>query len=113
MRRFLVVLALTGSALLAAEPDREPPRVKLLLAFASYRERPKHPKIYFYEHDGVATGKVVGSIDSVDLRSDYRPALSHDGRFCAFASELENQTGKVLLWDARERRLLDLPGLND
>jgi Tol biopolymer transport system component len=112
MRRFLLGLALTGSVLLAAEPDREPPRVRLLVAFASYRERPKHPKIYFYEHDGVASGKIVGAIDTVDLRSDSHPALSHDGRFCAFASELENQTGKVLLWDARERKLVDLPGLN-
>src|SRR6516165_4127087 len=113
MRRFLLGLALTGSVLLAAEPDREPPRVRLLIAFASYRERPKHPKIYLYEHDGVAAGKIIGSIDTVNLRSDYHPSLSLDGRYCAFASELENQTSRVFVWDFREKKLLTLPTLND
>jgi Tol biopolymer transport system component len=91
----------------------EQPQVKLLLAFASYRERPRHPKIYFYEHDGASTGKIIGSIDAVNQRSDYHPSLSHDGRYCAFASELENQTGRIQLWDVKEKKLVDLPALND
>jgi Tol biopolymer transport system component len=90
-----------------------PPRHKVLIAFASYRERPKHPKIYLYEHDGVAAGKIIGSIDTVNLRSDYHPSLSLDGRYCAFASELENQTSRVFVWDFREKKLLTLPTLND
>src|SRR4051812_44134364 len=82
--------------------------VKLLIAFASFRERRLHPKVYFYEHDGIAQGKVVGSIDAVNQRSDFRPSLSHDGRYCAFASELENQTGRISFWDRKEKKLVAL-----
>jgi Tol biopolymer transport system component len=85
----------------------------LLLAFSSYRDRPKHPQIYFYEHDGAGSGKIVDSIPTVNNRSDYHPALSLDGRFCAFASELENQTSRIFLWDRQEKRLVDLPAVND
>ena len=56
---------------------------KLLIAFASVRERrdPPYPKIYFYEHDGIAKGKIVGAIDSPGAgvnktRSDMHPTLS-------------------------------------
>src|SRR5207244_5118353 len=89
------------------------PAPRLLLAFASFRERPLHPRIYFYEHDGVDKGKIVGSVDPVNQRSDYHPSLGHDGRWCAFASELENQTGRIQVWDMKERKLLDFPGLNE
>src|SRR5436309_13188390 len=106
MTRTCCLLLIFGAVLagLAAEPTG----VKLLVAFASYRERPKHPKIYFYEHDGIANGKILGSIEAVNLRSDYHPTLSHDGRFCAFASELENETGRIQLWDLREKKLVEL-----
>src|SRR5579885_2363661 len=106
----LAALLLALAAVPAQEPAAKP---KLLIAFASFRERPRHPKIYFYEHDGVAGGKVTGSIDTVNHRSDYHPSLSHDGRLCAFASELENQTGRILLWDVKEKKLVDVPGIND
>jgi Tol biopolymer transport system component len=86
--------------------------VKLLIAFSSFRERPKHPKVYFYEHDGVAKGKIVGAVDAVNQRSDYHPSLSHDGRFCVFASELENQTSRISFWDRKEKKLVDLPTIN-
>jgi Tol biopolymer transport system component len=101
----LLVLLLTTSA--AAED------LKLLVAFSSFRERRNHPKVYFYEHDGVGKGQLVGSIDAVNQRSDFRPSLSRDGRFCAFASELENQTGRISLWDRKEKKLVELPKLND
>jgi Tol biopolymer transport system component len=87
--------------------------VKLLIAFSSFRERRLHPKVYFYEHDGVGSGKIVGSIDAVNQRSDFRPSLSHDGRWCAFASELENQTGRISLWDRKEKKLVLLAKIND
>ncbi len=112
---FLVV----GLCLLTLCPPRlcgsfqEPPKPKLLLAFASYRERKLHPKIYFYEHDGVATGKILGSIYAVNQRSDYHPSLTPDGKLCAFASELENQTGRIQLWDVKEKKLVELPAIND
>jgi len=67
---------------------------KLLLAFSSVRERraPPYPKVYFYEHDGVGAGQLLGSIDSITngtnfTRSDMHPSLSHDGRFCAFSAQ--------------------------
>jgi Tol biopolymer transport system component len=113
----IVLLAIVPFALLGVGQSDEPKKadkpVKLLIAFASFRERPLHPKVYFYEHDGVANGKILGSIDAVNQRSDYHPSVSHDGRYCAFASELENQTGRILLWDVKDRKLIDEPGIND
>src|SRR5262249_6835327 len=58
-------------------------------------------------------GKIIGNIAAVNQRSDYRPSLSRDGRLCAFASELENQTGRISLWDRPAKALIDLPKLND
>jgi Tol biopolymer transport system component len=87
--------------------------LKLLIAFSSFRERRLHPRVYFYQHDGVSTGKIVGSIDAVNQRSDFRPSLSQDGRYCAFASELENQTGRISFWDRKEKKLVALPKIND
>jgi Tol biopolymer transport system component len=116
MSRICCFLLAVGCGALAASQQLQPPKdptVKLLIAFASFKERPLHPRIYFYEHDGIASGKIVGSIDPVNQRSDYHPSLSHDGRFCAFASELENQTGRILFWDLKEKKLVDLPKLND
>jgi Tol biopolymer transport system component len=108
MSRFLCLLLLLLVIVPAPAQD-----VKLLIAFASFRERRLHPKVYFYEHDGVGSGKIVGSIDAVNQRSDYRPSLSHDGRYCAFASELENQTGRISFWDRKEKKLVVLPKIND
>src|SRR5262245_27080571 len=73
---------------------------QLLIAFSSVRERraPPYPKVYFYEHDGVASGKLLGSIDSITkgtnfTRADMHPSLSRDGRFCAFCSQYGIQDG--------------------
>src|SRR5687768_13534416 len=74
--------------------SQSPAPAKLLLAFASTRERwdPPYPKIYFYEHDGVASGKLVGAVDTITggtnkSRADMHPSLSRDGRYCAFCSQ--------------------------
>lgn len=100
------LLLLTAPALEAAEP-------KILLAFSSYRERNQHPQIYFYEHDGEATGKIEGGIPTVGKRSDYHASLSSDGRRVAFASELENETSRIFCWDRVEKKLVELPAIND
>lgn len=105
---FCFAVVLLFASLVSAQAPK-----KLLVAFASYRERPKYPTIYFYEHDGVETGTIVGSIDVSGKRSDYRPSLSGDGRFCAFASEVENQTSRILLWDLSKKKLVELPSIND
>src|SRR5882762_7931492 len=80
------ILFLTGPSL--AQPALEP-STRLLIAFASTRERwdPPYPKIYFYEHDGIQSGKLLESIDTIskginNSRSDMHPALSRDGRYC-------------------------------
>lgn len=86
---------------------------KVLIAFASYRDRPKYPGIYFYEHNGVDQGKISGTIPVSGMRSESRPSLSLDGRWCAFAAEDENQTSRISLWDLQEKKPAVLPTLND
>jgi Tol biopolymer transport system component len=113
VNRCLPLLALALACALPAAAEQAPPaKARLLIAFASYRDRPKQPQVYFYEHDGVGQGKIVGSIPTVTNRSDHHPSLSLDGRHCAFASELENQTSRVFFWDRQEKRLVDLPAVN-
>jgi Tol biopolymer transport system component len=88
---------------------------RLLIAFASYRERPKHSHIYFYEHDGVAGGKIIGSVGTPRARdsAEGHPSISQDGRYCAFTYEIENQTSKIKCWDLKGQKLIDLPVIND
>jgi Tol biopolymer transport system component len=105
----LAVIASSARAEDTPAPDFKP---KLLIAHAAYHPRKQHPTIYFYHHDGQSLGKVVGEIKVEGKRSDYHPSLSHDGRRCAFASELENETSRILLWDLGEQKLVDLPDIN-
>jgi tricorn protease-like protein len=123
MRRCLCSLVFVAAVLGAvpAQPVPEPGRPKLLLAFASTRERrdPPYPKIYFYEHDGVAKGKLLESIPTIskgtnNSRADMHPSLSHDGRFCAFSAQLGVQDGaRIAIWDRKEGKLLDLPAIQE
>jgi Tol biopolymer transport system component len=111
---FLVVFLAVSSGLAAALSAQDPPGSKLLLAFASYRDRPKHPNIFFYEHDGVASGKVLGKVGTqTGSTAEGHPSLSHDGRYCAFTFELENNTGQIYFWDRREQQLVQHQALND
>lgn len=103
---FAVVVAVVTALPVHAGP-------KLLLTVASYRERGKYPTITFYEHDGKANGKIIGTIPTEKKRSDSHPSLSLDGRYCAFASEQENQTSKIFLWDRETSKRITLPKLND
>src|SRR5262249_52785857 len=90
---------------------------KLLIAFSSYRDRPRHPNIYLYEHDGTGTGKIIGTVGGTVNRSaadSYsHPSLTADGRYCAYTYEKENETGRILLWDIKEQKQVDLPTIND
>lgn len=92
---------------IAAEP------AKLLIAFASYKDRPQSPQLFFYEHDGIANGKIIPGNPAVAKRSDHHPCFSGDGRFCAFASEAEGQPCTIQVFDRVENRLLELATLND
>ncbi len=99
----------------AVLPAQAPPSARVLIAFASYRERPKHPNIFFYEHDGKAGGKIVGSVATPRgvASAEAHPSLTADGRLCAFTFELENQTGRIHCWDRKDNKLVDLPAIND
>jgi Tol biopolymer transport system component len=85
----------------------------LLIAVSSYRERSQHPQVYFYQHDGVSSGKILDGVPPVGKRSDNRASLSADGRYCAFAAEVENEVSKILLFDRAEKKLVELPAIND
>lgn len=85
---------------------------KLMIAYGAYHPRKQQPTIYFYQHDGESRGKVVGEIKSDPKRSDYHPALSADGKLCAFAAELENETSRIQVWDIAQQKLLELPDIN-
>ena len=86
---------------------------RLLIAYGSYKDRGKYPTVTFYEHDGNASGKVIGFIPPDNLRSDSHPSLSHDGKFCVFTSEVENLTSRILLWNIATKQIIDLPVVND
>jgi Tol biopolymer transport system component len=114
MTRWLILMLLgcVPLVVLAQQPQDAQPK-RLLIAFSSYRDRPKHAQVYFYEHDGVSKGKIVGSIDAVANRQDYHPILSRNGKLCVFASELENQTSKIFVYDMAQKKLVTPVKLND
>lgn len=113
----LVILVVTGEFASAQESSAP----KLLLAFSSVRERraPPYPKVCLYEHDGVGTGQLLGSIDSITngtnfTRADMHPSLSRDGRFCAFSAQYGvTDGGRIEVWDRNEKKLLPFPAIND
>ncbi len=123
MRRFLpsLVMAAVCVAPLPAQPAAGPGAPRLLLAFASTRERrdPPYPKIYFYEHDGVGNGRLLGSIPTIrggvnNSRADMHPSLSRDGRFCAFSAQFGIlDSGRIHIWDRAESKLLELPSVQE
>ena len=113
MARWLLFMLFGSAPLLglAQQPTAQPPK-RRLIAFSSYRDRPKHAQIYFYEHDGISQGKSVGNVPTVTNRQDYHPILSKNGKICVFASELENETSKIFVWDMAEKKLVTPPKLN-
>jgi len=118
---FVFLLGALCASVAPTVPSQEPSASKLLIAFASTRERrdPPYPKIYFYEHDGIGNGKLLGSIDSVTggvnkTRADMHPSLSGDGRWCAFCSQFGIlDGGRVEIWDRQEKKLLELPSIQE
>lgn len=100
--------------LLPLVPAQEPAPPKILLAFGSYRDRPRHSNIYFYEHDGVSGGKIVGNVATPNGdNAAGHPVLTQDGRYCIFTFEVENQVARIQCWDRNEKKLLDLAPIND
>jgi Tol biopolymer transport system component len=113
MKHTLIALIVCISVVSTTARAEEP--IKLLLAFSSYKERPKHSNTFFYEHDGKDTGKIIGSIATPrpTASAEGHPSLSQDGRYCAFTYEIENNTGRVSLWDLKDQKLIDMPVINE
>jgi hypothetical protein len=107
----LLVLSFCAAPVPAEEPAK--PNVALRLAVSSYRNRVQHPEILLYEHDGVGAGVLKPAFPSVNKRSDHHPAFSADGRFLTYASEAEGVPSTIQVWDLRESKSLELPGLNE
>jgi len=91
----------------------QPERPQLLVAYATFRERPLHPIVYFYRLDGTAGGEVIGQVTPANKRSDVHPALSRDGTRCVFCAEAEGKIGTIRLWDRSTGKLVDLPEINE
>jgi hypothetical protein len=113
--------AVCGAAAVAAARSQPAAGSRLLLAFASTRGRaaPPYPAIFFYEHDGVGSGRLLEGVPPLgaginNTRADMHPALSGDGRMCAFSAQLGIKDGaRVEFWDRKEKRLVAQPTLND
>jgi Tol biopolymer transport system component len=105
----LLFVCLTGSG-----EGEGPPPPRLLLAFASYRDRAAFTNVYFYEHDGLGQGRLLDAVPAVFERADYHPSLTADGAICAYAAkQVGGFPGLIQLWDLRARRPLERPGLNE
>lgn len=83
-----------------------PPR--LLIGFASYRAHPGHPYLYFYEHDGVASGKPAGDMPRMGDHSDFEPQLTPDGRLCVYNFEDVGKASRLGIWSVPERKPVEL-----
>ncbi|MFO0966611.1 MAG: hypothetical protein U0793_13640 [Gemmataceae bacterium] len=112
MKKILLPLLLAVSV--NTLPAQEP-KSRLLITFASYRDRAKHSNIFFYEHDGVATGKIIDNVSTPRnvATAEGHPWLTADARFCAYTFELENKTSRINFWDRTEKKLIELPVIND
>lgn len=114
MKRIFICLVIPLALLPAPLFAQDASAVKLLIAFGSYRDRPKHPNIFFYQHDGAGTGKILGKAGTQQgATAEGHPSLSHDGRFCAFTFEVENNTGRISFWDRKENKLVEHPDMNN
>jgi hypothetical protein len=108
----LVLIGIAARAL-AGEPEKPAAPQRLIIAFASLRDRPAFSSLFLYRHDGAGNGESAGSIPPLTERADSHPALSADGALCAYASK---QTGGftplINFWHVREKRLLPGPAFN-
>lgn len=109
---FVISVFVIGAGTELSAQEAKP---KLTITFASYRDRPKYPHIFFYEHDGVASGKITGTVASSrgTASAEAHPWLTGDAKYCAFTYELENNTSKIHFWNMAEKKLMDLPKIND
>jgi dipeptidyl aminopeptidase/acylaminoacyl peptidase len=114
-KTFLLVLAVCIGAtqVSAGEVPEVATRRRLVIAFASHRERPAFANLYFYRHDGVGKGELTGSIPALFERADSHPSLTSDGAVCAYASkQVGGFTPLVNFWNRHEGRTTVGPAFN-
>jgi Tol biopolymer transport system component len=103
-----LLLAGAGTVLLRVPAEAQTPG-RLLIALSSYKDNLGYPRIYFYRHDGVGSGAYVDSPPPGTTRSDFRPALTPDGRLCLFNTEGVGQLSRFMLWDVPGKAELPFP----
>lgn len=113
--RLLSVVVLIFAVTVHAAPSRAadgdddvPSRPRrLVIAFASLRDRPAFSNLYFYRHDGVGRGEVAGTATPQFERADSHPSLTADGTSCAYASKQVGGFSPLInFWNLRENRSL-------
>ena len=108
-----IVLLVISACLSVMEIPRsdaaEPEAAGFRIAFTSLRERPLYTVVYFYDHDGEKTGKIVGGVAEVDSRSDHHPALSSDGKRAVFAGEVVAKVSTIYQWDGEAKQSTTFP----
>src|SRR5437870_1485327 len=78
---------LGGSVRAFGDEKKAAARRRLIIAFASLRERPAFSNLYFYRPDAVGNGELSESVPALHERADSHPALTTDGAVCAYASK--------------------------
>ncbi len=108
----ILCVGISSRAVGGETPAPAAPR-RLVIAFASLRERPAFSSLFLYRHDGIGKGEPAGVIPPLNERADSHPTLTADGTVCAYASK---QTGGftplINFWHVREQRPLPGPAFN-
>ena len=109
-----LAIILIAVALLPADEPLAAVKPRLLIAFCSHRDRPAFVNIYFYEHDGIGQGRIIGSIPTTEETADYHPSLTPRGLVCAHASKrVGGHAGQINLWDVKAKKALARPAFNE
>ncbi len=104
---------LIAARISAGDAPSVAPQRRLVIAFASHRERPAFANIYFYRHDAVGNGELAGTIPASFERADSHPSLTSDGALCAYASkQVGGFTPLVNLWNFHHSDSPAAPGFN-
>jgi Tol biopolymer transport system component len=111
LQRAILLLLFGGGHISPLHAD-DVVKPKLRIALTSLRERPLYTVVYFYDHDGVNSGTIVGQVALQPSRSDHHPALSRDGKQCVFAAEVVSKVSTILSWDVAAKKTIPLTELS-
>lgn len=102
-----MAVAICVSFVFVEDAQAQPTSSPFTIVFVSNREHYWYPHVYWYEHDGVASGKTVRSIDAKDKFLDHQPVLTADGKLCVFGREAEADVGKLQFWETTANKSTD------